>query len=258
MCLKPVRAIVVCGLVCAIVGSRGDQVLARLQGPSPARTPRLVIDLRPTADAVRGTLLQLSSMTRTPLAIELVTGSAGVITRTEGSGGQSERDDFVYDLTGLPVGEAGERIAQLTQARNSRVIPYEWRLDRGVYHFAARNFINNRAVALGKRLAHFEARPASVLEALVAIHQSLDAQYPRHPLASPQRMPDRVRPLYFKSLTISLDNATVRDCLDEIIRQHGSLSWLAEYSDFGGGYAGLRLLMAGFDGWSVATHAEQR
>ena len=220
--------------------------------------PRLAIDLQPTAHDLIAVLTQISARSRSPFALEIVLGSGGVVSRTAQATVPNRPGEFVYDLTGLAVEEAMRKVADLTAAGNSRVIPYEWSFDGGVHHFRPRQFRNNTGVALNRRIAHFEANPTDVHAALMDVHRVFQPQYPSRPTQAPQRMPERLRHLFERPLTIALDNTTVRGILDEMVRQHGATSWLAEYSDVTGSYKGLRLSFIGFDGWQVSAAADTR
>jgi hypothetical protein len=70
-----------------------------------------------------------------------------------------------------------------------------------------------------------------------------------------RRMPPGARSWVERPITVSMTNASVRAILNEIARQHGGLTWLAEYSDAAGGYEGLRLSFHAFDNWSVGAIA---
>jgi len=56
-------------------------------------------------------------------------------------------------------------------------------------------------------------------------------------------------------LRVSLSGVTVRSILDEVASQHRAMSWVAEYTDSAGGYAGLKLSFIGFDNWSTVLAA---
>jgi len=53
-------------------------------------------------------------------------------------------------------------------------------------------------------------------------------------------------------------DVTVRQLMNELAREHGEMSWIAEYSDDGGSYRGVTLYFRGFDGWVVTMPARIR
>jgi hypothetical protein len=56
-----------------------------------------------------------------------------------------------------------------------------------------------------------------------------------------------------KTIVLSMTDVTVREILDEIARQFGSLQWMVEQrANSAGGVAGLSLMLSS-EGWSMGT-----
>jgi hypothetical protein len=133
------------------------------------------------------------------------------------------------------------------------VSKYEWTFD-GVYSVRPARFRNNRGVALNRVVASFESHTTNVMNALFDVHRIFDGDYATGS-RPPRRMPDRIRPFVERDVRVSMAQASVRSILNEICRQHGAMSWLAEYGDASGGSTGLKLTFVGFDKWTVSASA---
>jgi hypothetical protein len=215
------------------------------------QTPRRIgLAVPPTPTGVLTTLGELSVRTRMPLGIEVVSGR-----------GQPPRDaiaavpkaETYYDLNGLSLDQALDAIVKFKVVGD--VQSYEWSSTAGVRHFRPQSFRNNRAVALNRFVQLCEIDVATADGALAAVHRLFDARYAAPTLRTSTHMPYGVRPFFNKHIALSMRNTTVREILDEIVRQYGDASWVAQYVDAGGGYAGMTLRLIGFDKWQASASA---
>jgi hypothetical protein len=117
--------------------------------------------------------------------------------------------------------------------------------------------VNNRNAALNRSVAQFACNSKNVLEALFRVQAIFDPGYPTA-VREPKHMPAQVRAQYEKPVVLSLERVTVRQILDEIVRRHGEMGWLAEYADPSGSPTGLKLTLLGFSGWQVAAPSRSR
>jgi hypothetical protein len=145
---------------------------------------------------------------------------------------------------------------RITSVKDTTAGLYEWTQDAG-YSVRPAGFRNNRAVALSRVISRVEISRANLIELLVDVQRLFDETYGRRP-QSPKHMPARVRPSIERPVSLSMTNVSVRAILNEIMRQHGRMSWLAEYADPAGGHRGLKLSFVGFDNWTVSATARTR
>ena len=197
-----------------------------------------------TTAGLRSALSDLSIVNRLPFGWEVIEPpDAPRASPNPAPGGQ------FYDLTGLSIEAALDKIVGFLPA-------YAWTKDAGVYHVRPKTFRDAPDVALNRPVDRLEASLANVDEALAAVHRLLDPSYTfRGSQASP---PDRLKAFLDKPMTLALQHVTVRDVLDEIVRQNGDASWEATYADATGAYPRLTLDLVGFDGWSVGMPAHIR
>lgn len=222
--------------------------------PQYASHVQILLDVRPTLASFQDTLGSLSRRSRVPFGIETFT-----------RGDPAARDETVsgadptlsYDLTPLSLASALDRCATVHVA-DRRGSTYEWRLVQGVYEIHPQGFTDKPSVALNRRVPVFSGQFGSVAEALAAVHRIFDPSYRQRRPIGPTHEPDRLRSLIERPLQIKLANVTVREILDELVRQHGAMIWRVEYRTSSGLYNGAAFSFIGFDGWSVVMEAEKR
>jgi hypothetical protein len=149
--------IAVCGLLLFSVGAA---VFAQ-QSPVPSSPPRpptvrVMLDWPPTPEGIRLAIGRLSVTQRTPVGVELVTEALSKSPRDRATA-VTRPSDFASDLTGLSVGEALSKIANLRVS--GPVSTYQTVLDGGIIHFRPAAFQNNREVALNRVIEHVSPRP---------------------------------------------------------------------------------------------------
>ena len=220
--------------------------VALAQAPTPpAVSASVVLRLPITEAGLKATLLKLSATTRTPLGLELTPQASprfGDVPPRLGAAGA------IKDLTGLSMGDALAAI--VTHAPD-----YTWSLERGLAQFRPTHFHGNARVALSRRLDRTQISAAEVTDILVAVHRVFDTSYPNR--SRPSARPARVRGFIERPIVLLAPaGTTVRTVLNDVVRQHGAMSWVAEYRDRPGTYGGLELSFYGFDNWSTVTIAK--
>ena len=131
---------------------------------------------------------------------------------------------------------------------------YEWDEVGGVLHVRPVSFRNNRSVVSNRLLASVNVSASGALDALHIVQRLLDPTASgRSASIPPSKAPATVKPFVEKPITVSVSNVTVRELLDQIATDHGSMSWVAEYQDVAGSMKGLKLSFVGFDKWTVSV-----
>jgi hypothetical protein len=216
------------------------------QGQSQAAA-RYELTLPVTYVGLREALVRISIGKRVAFGIEVARGSGG---RT-GPRDSAPRLEYALDLTGGTVSAMLDRIVSV---KDTTAGPYEWVQDNAVFSVRPVHFRNNRAVALNRVIARFQSSGTNVMEVLFDVHRLFNKSYASRPYQA-KHMPERVRAFVNRPIAVSMTNVTVRSILNEIARQHGQMSWVAEYADAKGEYPGLKLSFVGFDSWTVSATA---
>jgi hypothetical protein len=206
---------------------------------------KIVLTIPVTASALKATVGRLSAATRTPISLEVAPDREDLIGRAQSR--DTAQSSGHCDLTDMALPEALDKIMRCAPA-------YTWAIDGGMIHFRPARFVDEKRAALDRRVQQFHFDASDVQEALLAVHRVFDPDY-RGPTRRRQR-PAHVRPFFEKPLRISLQAVSVRAILDEMVRQHGAMSWHAEYVNASGAYAGMKLSFVGFDNWSTVMGAQ--
>jgi len=239
---------------CAAVAACCGVIVAVVAAQQPAPPHRVYLEAAPTARGFATALENLSIARRAALGIEVVTGPTSPNAPRDQTSLPHAPGGARYDLTPLAIGPALAKLSDVKVA--SLVSAYGWQRDGDVYDVAPVRFADKAGVALNRRVAAFDLTVKSVPEALQDVHRIFDPKFVLRALAHPGHEPERLRPLIERPMEIRRSGATVRDILNEIVRQHGAMSWMVEYADAGGSYRGMRLSFLGFDGWVVSTLAK--
>jgi hypothetical protein len=207
-------------------------------GPPPVRPagPPVTIDLPASPARARTAFQSLARSLSRPAGIEAVTDTAGFTAVAS----------QYYELTGLPAADALAKLASLLPE-------YTFTEDRGVMHMQPRALVNDPSNWLNMKVDKFDqhfdnARDA--MNAVAAIRARPAPGFPPAPapvtIAPPSTgmvggissgipggivggFPDTLGPRLVTSITISMTNVTVREILDEMVRQHGSLTWTLDH-----------------------------
>jgi hypothetical protein len=213
--------------------------------PPPPAASRLVVSVPVTAIEMTGALHRLSRINGAQFGIELLQAAVDPATQRAVQPGRNQ-----YDLTGLPTNAVLDRL--------TRFLPdYTWSESRGVYHVRAQALQGRSNLALDRIVPTFFGTFANVNEALAAVHRLFDPTFPPRADAFPNANAE-TRAALTKVFSVSLTNVTVREILDEMAHQHGSLSWQAQYRDTAGGYPGMVLRFTGPPAWGVSMSAVVR
>jgi hypothetical protein len=228
---------------------------------APGARP-ITLDLPVTGMTLRSMLQQASRVTGVSI------GFAGV---TPASTLRTPPAEY-YNLTGLSIDEILEKVRMLAPE-------YAISIDRGVVHVRLRNAPTDLAQYLDQRIPKFEERFENLRDAMQAV-ATIDL-FPSRALGPggggagargapplPGRgvppgtgvapPPNVVSPglsamneRLQKPIVLSMTNATVREILDEIARQFGSMTWVLEQRMTPAG-SGMSLMFSS-DSWSIGT-----
>ena len=225
--------------------SRGAAPPAR-KSPADARREQILLDLPPTTQRLLVVMGRLSTVRRVSVGIEVVMPPETPRDPT----GQG-MDDYQDNLTSRSVTEALDRI---TKYKIQGVdATYEWSSDRGVYHVRPQRFRNNRDVALNRALPRVDETFANVNDALHQVVRFFVPSFPAH-ASAPRTPPPAVRAFMEKPVRVSMSGPTVREVLDEIVRQLDGASWVARYAAPNGSAAGLSIEIFTFENRHVIVH----
>ena len=179
-----------------------------------------------------------------------------------------------YDFTGMAAREALDKLVQLAP-------DLSWRLDGDVYRIASRSLEKATNLPLDERIPSIEQK----LETLSAVSNFLRNYFVPPPAVSsvgrrggplppgaatgvvggvvggipggtPPSQTQTVLPRD-RTVVISLKNATVRQFLDEVAKQHGDLTWSVRYLDANGTYPQFELTLSGSN-YSTGTSINVR
>jgi hypothetical protein len=148
--------------------------------------------------------------------------------------------------------DLGELTMPATMARLQELATdYTITLDKDVYHVRPRDAQRDSTPWLKHEVPRFQQRFEHMRDVLAAVAR-LD--WPKDAPAAtvtPARS-DRTDPLMKKPIALSLRNATIRDVLDEVARQHGAMHWVVEQRVAVSGPL-VRVSFIG-RGWSIGTY----
>ena len=210
----------------------------------------ILLTLPVTPSALRNTLVQISVRTRTAFGLEVIADAAqGKPLRDRQAVPTAQR---AHDLTGLALPSMLDRIMA---TRDTLAGQYEWQ-SGAIIGIRPVLFRNNRDVALNRVVPAFSTSRSQVMDLLFDVQRIFDAAYPKQS-RPPQHAPARLRTVLQKPISITMANVSVRSILNEIVRLHGAMSWVADYQDPAGSTKGLRLSFVGFDNWSVSAPARK-
>ncbi len=151
-----------------------------------------------------------------------------------------------YDLTGLPVADALAKVGELGGAI--------WTEDRGVYHVRAKALAAATALPLDRRVDHFEQQLPDARAALQAVRALVtNQQLPSATFSTTTSMNGAsAPPVIGHPISVNMSNVTVREILDEMVRQFGDAGWFATYVNANGTYPEIQFHFAGST-WSSST-----
>jgi hypothetical protein len=213
------------------------------------------LDLPATPERARSVLGQLARALRQPFGIETVNSGAMA----------SLRGEQYYDLGGLSLAEALDKITALLptygaamangvmhfQEKALAADPASWlnrKIGRVDQHFDnlrdAQNWVANLGMTPGRAGSPGASGP-TIASAPPGIGVAPPAGAPGAPAARPDPLADRLK----TNVTLAMPDATIRDVLDEIARQSGTISWSVDHRN--APVASMTLTFMGFDGWST-------
>jgi len=212
---------------------------ARPSGPS------VQFDLPASAARLRGTLMMLGREFRQPIGSEVIVSGAPL-------GPQSPQ---YYDLTGLPLAEVFDKLV-------SFLPEYAVTTDRGVVHFQPKALAADSNAWLNRKVSRVDQHFDNLSDALHFVaalggpgisgarsSSPVSNAPPGIGVTPPSTpMPPGVSALADRmkaSITLSMTDVTIRDVLDEIARQSGTMSWSVDHRG-----AQATLTFSGFDGWT--------
>lgn len=207
----------------------------------------LTVDLPVSSRGLLAAAIKLSASSRTPVGIEVI---------DDFRVGPPRADPYIVeqlDLSGMDLTTA---LGRLVDRKVSRIgIDYEWFRDGGVVHVRPAAFRNNRTVALNRRVNGFRRTFNDAAAAVLGIQRLFDDRYRDRVPRQMSYRNERARQFFQRQITVDV-TGSVRDVLDSIIVAHGAASWTAEYRA-SGEYAGMRIALVGYDGWTVGATARR-
>jgi hypothetical protein len=211
--------------------------------PAPRSTVRsIILDLPVTPTLLPTTLAGAGRVLGIPFGFESLPAAAPV--------SPFERSPDYYDLTGLQGEELINKLRELAP-------DYDFNLRNGVYHVGPRRPSGESSAWLDQHIDRFEQHFGSLRDALHAVAgigrpQAIGGRA-GPPATSPMSLPSALDEKLNKPMDISLTNTTVREILDEIVRQFGSVLWSVRSQTTAQGTTTMSLTFFGFDGWSTGT-----
>ena len=187
-----------------------------------------------------------SALQRLTAVLHVEFGVEGVIQAGASPEVVSPNADY-YDLAGLSVTESLAKVAELGGG--------SWTEDRGVFHLRSKALAGEGALPLDRHVDHFEQQLPDARTAVQAVRALITAQ-PFVPggtfstTTSSNGAP--APPAMGHPISINLSNVTVREILDEIVRQFGDAAWFATYVNANGTYPEIQFKIAS-DRWSSST-----
>jgi hypothetical protein len=158
-----------------------------------------------------------------------------------------------YDLSGMSLVEALDKIGELGGA--------VWIEERGVYHVRSKRLAGASGLPLDRKIDHFEQQLPDARAATASLRELLSNQ----PGSAPARNPPGASvstsisvngapppPVMGRPISVNLSNVTVREILDDIVRQYGDAVWSVTYISANGTYPQFNLRLAGSN-WSSST-----
>ncbi len=134
-------------------------------------------------------------------------------------------DQFAWSLRGGTLQQVLDHIVTL----DSR---YEWRERNGVIHVRPKEAFDDARHFLNRRIPHFELKDALPLHATFELHRLFRGECQiGHPIYDKRReqflsqQPTAMR----KPVSVALDDASVLDIMDAVIKAHGRLYWNVTY-----------------------------
>ena len=216
------------------------------RGPS---TPRVTVVLPTTAQDLILAVREFARATRATIDTEVIQPT---LTPQQVHDASIRRMSAPqYDLGGLAIPDALDKIL-------AGMPDYEWTKAGDVYRVQPKSFRDNSGVALSKPVGNIDQAAANLHEALFIVQALLDPGARRPPGTPIMNTPDRVRAIVDQPFAIKLTHATVRDVLDEIVRQVGGMSWSVEYREPSGASGSMQIHAQGFDGWEMSVPATIR
>ena len=218
--------------------------------PSLRRSPSSMaaLNLPATSQTVELALQRLTTIVHASFGVESVTefSTRPMVPSLTGDS---------YDLSGMSLTEALDAIAELGGAT--------WTGERGIYRVRSKALAGVDDLPLDRKIAHFEqqlsdarAATAAVRELMININQPGSASVRIAPGASfstsisVNSAPPP--PVMGRPISVNLSNVTVREILDEIVRQYGDAAWCVTYISANGTYPEIQLRLASSN-WSSST-----
>lgn len=209
---------------------------------SPVRA--VILDLPVTSSTLHVALSSAGRILGIPIGFEGRLAAAPVM--------PFERSTDYYDLSGLQGDELVNKLRELAP-------DYEFSLANGVYHVRPRVAAADSTAWLDQHIDRFERQFENLRDAHTALatigrpQTGMAGRAGPPPSTPPSLSQSPLNERLKKPLNISLTNTTVREILDEIARQFGSMMWSVDSRTTAQGTTTMSLTFSGYDGWSIGT-----